>query len=515
MEPWEQYSQPKSIGDEPWEQYGAPKQQPSQQSIGRTALDQGLQGATFGFADEATDRIGAGIASLATDENYGDLLNEARGISQERMRQQIQQNPGTAITANIAGALFTGGAGASTRAGTATANLLRSGGTAARIGKGAVAGAASGALYGAGAADDGQMLEGAKQGAIYGGITGGAIPAIGAAASAVKTGTKNAVTGAFARSPEALQDAADTMKAGASALYNKMRDVGAVLNPSSSNGLLATIDGKINQLGFIRNLNPKTTAILDDIAEHIQKNKGSIGLDKLDQYRRMLGRIGALEDGVSAGAAREAIDDIVDNLSNKSLMNGGEQAVKLLNKGRAEYARASRFDDVTDVLTKAEGDPNRIKAGLTRFLNNDRNIRGWSEQEISALRDAAARGNGEKLLRGLGTFGFDLGKVKNVALPGLATGAGYFAPGAIPLVAAGTAARQTGKYIGRGKAENLLRTIEGTAKSKASNIAVSPVLSVPAGELSANMNANLTREELIRQAMKLPPAEAKKLLQRK
>src|ERR1700754_4595549 len=64
----------------------APTQAPQQQAgIGRTAFDQGMQGATFGFADEIQDRLGAGLASLATGEKYSDLLSEARNMSKERM----------------------------------------------------------------------------------------------------------------------------------------------------------------------------------------------------------------------------------------------------------------------------------------------------------------------------------------------------------------------------------------------------------------------------------------------
>ncbi len=167
---------------------------PQEQSIGRTVLDQSLQGATFGFGDEMTDMLGAAIAphlpeflggnsNLTSDDfgTYSDRAKEARGMSKERMAQEMEQNPGTAIASNIGGALLTGGAGATTKAGTTIADLLRSGNIAARVGKGALAGATSGALYGTGAADDDQRLQGAEQGALYGGGAGGAIPIIGAA----------------------------------------------------------------------------------------------------------------------------------------------------------------------------------------------------------------------------------------------------------------------------------------------------------------------------------------------
>lgn len=149
--------------------------------IGRTALDQSLQGATWGFSDEVADRIGALIASHVTGEDYNSLLKEARANSKQRLSAEMQDHPVVSIGSNIGGALLTGGALGSTKEGAAVANSLRSGGTAARIGKAALAGSTSGGLYGAGSADDGDRLMGAGKGALVGGAIGGAIPAVGAA----------------------------------------------------------------------------------------------------------------------------------------------------------------------------------------------------------------------------------------------------------------------------------------------------------------------------------------------
>lgn len=165
------------------QQFSAPKPEQAQPEagLGRTLFDQGMQGATFGFADEIQDRIGAGIASVFTDESYDDLLGYAREDSQKRLQKQMQDRPGASIAANIAGGLVTGGAAATTKAGTAVGNSLRAGGLPARIAKGSMAGAASGAAYGAGTSEDGKRLEGAGQGALYGAVGGAAIPAAGAA----------------------------------------------------------------------------------------------------------------------------------------------------------------------------------------------------------------------------------------------------------------------------------------------------------------------------------------------
>lgn len=435
-------------------------QQQTEPSLGRTMLDQGLQGATFGFGDEISDRIGAGIASAVTGDGYSDILKEARAASKNRMQQEIAQRPVTSIASNVAGGLLTSGAGSGTSAGKALADSLGSGGLAARIGKGALAGAASGAAYGAGTASEGERLQGAGQGALVGGAFGASIPAVGSVASGVKNAAVDAFQGMRARSPEALQDTAEGLKSAAGGIYDQMRSIGATLNPNATKNLLSNVDSAVAGKQFIPELNPKTLAIVNHLKDAAQN--GNIGLNDLDQYRRLLGRIGGSEDGVSAGAAKKAIDSAVNSLTAKDLVNGGNQAVSLLNQGRAQYAQASKFGDVADILTKADGDPNKIKSGLTRFLNNPDNTRGFTNEELSSLRDAAQSTTAEKLLKMGGKFGIDLGSSLspgNTVAPiigGLATGSPI-----TPI--AGTLARQGQKYVARGKADNLLRVIEGAA----------------------------------------------------
>jgi hypothetical protein len=277
------------------------------------------------------------------------------------------------------------------------------------------------------------------------------------ASSPITKNISSVAEGVLARSPEELQAASDLGKTTAGGIYNQMRAQGAVLNASTSNGLLSTITASIAKNKFIPNLNPKTTSIIDDLTENIRANKGEIGLDELDQYRRLLNRVGGSEDGVSAIAAKQAIDGIVENLQAHNLTNGNSSAVSLLKRGRSEYAKASRFDEVANLLIKADGDPNKIKTGLTRFVSNKENLKGFNLSEIAALKDAARNNVSEKLLKMFGKFGIDLGTSMT---PGNTIGplvGGYLASPALPL--AGTVARQGQKYIARGKAEKALKII--------------------------------------------------------
>ncbi len=449
------------------------KQQEPAPGLARTALDQGMQGATFGFADEIMNPLGALAASLAThpmdtlkgevnDPDLAESIANVNNDSKSRLNAEMQQHPVVSIGSQVGGSLLTGAAGASTKAGAAIANSLRSGGVGARALKGAVAGAASGGLYGAGSADEGSRLEGAKNGAILGGGVGAAAPIVGAALSSAVKGTKNVAKGAVARSPEALQDALSTMQDKVTQSYSAMRAIGADLAPAASGKLINNIKSAIANQQFIPDLNPKTLAIVNHIDDRIAQagTNGSITLNELDQYRRLLGKVGNSEDGVSAGLVKKAIDDTVNGLKASDLTKGTPDAIRLLNEGRKQAQQAFKFEAVSDILTRAEGDPNKIKAGLTKLINSKTGTRGFSIPEMMALKSAANSGNADKLARGLGTFGFDLGKAKNVALPALASGGALAVPAAVPLVVAGTAARQGRKLAARGSAEKLLQEIE-------------------------------------------------------
>lgn len=271
------------------------------------------------------------------------------------------------------------------------------------------------------------------------------------------------VKGIGATDAEDLPAVADELKSSAGKIYDQMRNVGAVFNKDASQNLVSNIDDAVESKQFIPQLNPKTVAIIDHMRD--AADNGTLGLDQIDQYRRLLGRVGSTEDGVSAGLAKRAIDSFVNDADQTDLEGGNLKAVDLLNQGRAAYSQASKFEDISDILSKANGDPNRIKAGLQRFMANSDNTIGWSIPELGALKEAANNGVGENLLKAFGKFGFDFSKsgVGNTVLPALSVGAG--ATGAagfgIPLAVGGTIARQGQKYLARGYAQKLLDTIGG------------------------------------------------------
>jgi hypothetical protein len=447
-------------GGNPWDDF-----KPSDPGMFNTVSDNAVQGATFGLGNRAE----AGLAALAltamNDKGLSQNYRDARNVEQGNLKTEMQDSPVTSVLSNLAGGLATGGLASGTKAGAVVADSLSNGGLAARALKGAGLGSLTGAVYGAGTADDGQALQGAQSGAVSGALIGGAFPVAGAALSDVANTALNAGKGILARSPQAVQNAAQSMLGAGGDLYNKMRQVGATFNPQAASRLISDIKSSLASQDFLPSLNPKTLGIINDLDNIVAQagTNGNLQLSTLDQIRRQLGRIGPTEDGVSAGKIKNVIDDFVNNAGQADLSNGSTDAIDLLNQGRKQYQQASKFQDVADVLTNADGDANKIKSGLTRFMNNDANTRGWSPEELSALKDAASGTITEKLLKMGGKFGFDLGHSTTMGNTVAPLIGGEIGGIGVPI--AGTAARIVQTLSAKGKAETLLKTLEGRPTS--------------------------------------------------
>lgn len=258
-------------------------QQPQMGQL-QTIADNAAQGATFGLGDE----IGAGFhgaakyagdkALLGADyinqqlggqswipadkqaqvhqslgENYNNQLAETR----QNLQNEMQQRPVLSIGSNLAGALATGGLGAESAGGTAIANSLRTGGTWTRAGKSALVGAGSGLLYGLGQGEGGvgNRLESGGQGAVIGGILGGAIPVAGALAK----GGSNAIGGLLNRTGALLGNEGAQENIANNIFAKRLiaegyspNDIPGLLNKGAASGLNPTLGEATGSSGILQ-----------------------------------------------------------------------------------------------------------------------------------------------------------------------------------------------------------------------------------------------------------------------
>jgi hypothetical protein len=180
--------------------------------VGRTVLDQTLQGATANFGDEITGTIGGLGAKLYDvinsrlrgeeplfNEPIGDTLAAGRDLAAANVRAQQEERPILSGVSQIGGALvpavgvakYANKIPAIARAGKA----VQESGRIAKASASAGVGAGYGAAYGAGAGTEGTRASGAAKGAGYGGAFGAVLPAAAGATKGVANTVRRAIGG--------------------------------------------------------------------------------------------------------------------------------------------------------------------------------------------------------------------------------------------------------------------------------------------------------------------------------
>lgn len=154
---------------------------PKQPDVPRGTIADALgQGALLGFADEISGAIGAIPAAIATGNSIPDAYRGIRDAARENYQGYREDNPGTALAAEIGGGLLTGAVGGG----------MALSGTAGRqmLGRAAATGAGMGAASGAGYSEAdsvGGLAKDTALGAAVGGAAGFAFPAAGQGLAAI------------------------------------------------------------------------------------------------------------------------------------------------------------------------------------------------------------------------------------------------------------------------------------------------------------------------------------------
>lgn len=168
-------------------------------STGKALLRQAEQGGSFGFMDEGQDLIGAGLAKLDpnNDASFGDLYNDARGMSKKELADDQQNHPIASIAGNVGGALLTGSALADgvkalgAQYAPAALEAITNAADANPIKTAIATAAGGGGLYGAGTGDEnslgrgGNAILGAGSGLVLGPAGYGLVKGVSGVGSAI------------------------------------------------------------------------------------------------------------------------------------------------------------------------------------------------------------------------------------------------------------------------------------------------------------------------------------------
>jgi hypothetical protein len=456
-------------------------------------IPQGLGNAAIGGFQAATD-IGESASRMIEKLYFGDTMQMntfgnrlADQVKQRKEEQaQLPTSERVGIFAGETAPFLTAGVGTGAKVAAATGSKI-----AGLAAGGAVGGATINALAPQEEAGlenrAGETVKGAATGAVTGAAIGGVTEAAKVAGKGLANLGKDIIAGYKARPVEAiagftnkpvqtLDAVASNIKEKSSVIYKAMQESNSTLTPKATKEVFTGIDSALSDSGIMnKRLHGDTLGIISDLKKLAKEKSGNISIEELDQYRQLLGDVvkrntdvaGKLNaDGLKANIAINKLDDVVENLK-PELITGGKGAVNLLNQARTEWGRYRKFDAITNIVKKADGDPNRLKTLMQNFVNNPKNLRGFNSVEREGLKKASRNTTSEGLLKAVGKFGFDLGSGRNsgnTALPVIAAfGGGAVGGGATAgtSIVVGTLARQAQKLSARGKVDQVLRLIEG------------------------------------------------------
>lgn len=349
-----------------------------------------MQGMTMGWADEILGTMMTPI-EMGIDAVQGKPFDPGRSWQQavDRNRQGFDEaaaaNPEVSTIANIAGSVGTGIGAA--RGGLTLMNAAKP--TAASMGtRAALEGAAYGALSGAG---QGETADEKMSGAAWGGALGAGMGGILGGAGG--TLANKAVQGAV--------PAVDDLKSQAGAIYDAAKNSGVTFSQPAVKQVADSIAAKAITEGIDPTLHPGATAALKRLQEAATSG---MTVQNAQTIRRVLAAAG--RDPMNPDQARIAsmmVRDF-DAFVGQSVpeLAGANALYSQAKKGQLIEEAIQRARDAVGANYSAAGMDTALRQQFRSLLNNSRALRGFSEQEIAAIRRVVEGGPVQNFLRLIG-----------------------------------------------------------------------------------------------------------------
>jgi len=207
------------------------------------------------------------------------------------------------------------------------------------------------------------------------------------------------------------------IKQQASNLYKKIDDAGIIIKADPFNQFVdnvkSTIGSKVREAR-----NPK---IVDVFRELDESRDAPITLQKMQELRSSISSLKMSKepsDSNFAGQIVEQLDDFVENLNTTKLFSpnkGDLKTIQLVPEATKLWKQARKSEMLDDIFEKAEikiADPYDDVAFATKLRSEFKNLavdknrlRGFSEEEVKAIKNAAKGGRIENGLRAFGKAG--------------------------------------------------------------------------------------------------------------
>jgi hypothetical protein len=272
-----------------------------------------------------------------------------------------------------------------------------------------VAGGMGGGAAGEGARQAGYGPLGQAGAALAGGVAGAGLTAAAGAGLRAMRGAPVA-PGAIAP-PKTVDEA----KAIAGGLYDKADEVGGTLTPAFTDKLIEAARKTAPQTKAGMAVAGETP--ITSLATRMAALKGQpISLRGAQEIDEALGGLiddhfkptgGLTKNGQALFNLQSEFRNMI-NEADPSHVTGGTSGFEALSQARKAWSQAMKMQDIERIQLRAsvgENPSTMIRSGIRTLLSNPSRMRGYSEAEVTALKDAAKRGVLGSLLN---TFGSKL-----------------------------------------------------------------------------------------------------------
>lgn len=251
------------------------------------------------------------------------------------------------------------------------------------------------------------------------------------------------------------------LKDAARGIYDELDNSGVVISTDSISNLRRQLNITALNEGFTKSGQPKIAALLNEFNAVRYTPQP---LSKIDTLRKVANNARISLDPSEARMGNiltDHIDDFLDNIKPKDLIVGKAENVGTKYKdARQLWQRVKKSDLLTTAFERARNQASGFENGLRiqfrAILNNPKQIKGFTPDEITAMQKVVRGGPVENIAKALGKFGFTEGQASSMLLGAIGVFAGHSIGGrtgavAIPVI--GQVSKSLAQKLTRNNAE--------------------------------------------------------------
>ena len=321
--------------------------------------------------------------------------------------------------------------------------------------------------------------------------------------SAATRAGKVGLTGSYAK-PKVKAPTRAELDTAASAGYDKAAGMGVDYTAAGVKRFADDAMRVLDEEGFIAELGPKTHALLRKLQNPPGDSVAS--LSSLDAFRKQLNRVAGSPDATEAAAANTVIRRLDEFLASPdrsaisavsardplpsvpgtnfaatdaATARAAEEAARILKEARGNSAAGFRSDRLTGLGESAERRAaaansgknlgNTVRSRLASLLDSDKQSRGFSPEELTAIEKVVEGSLGSNVARRVSNLlggGGGLGQSVIAALGAAGGGTAGGIPGAIAGAAAPAAIGSGARAISNKLTSNQLRAIDEMTRKR-------------------------------------------------